>query len=170
MLLHQRTVHEMAAQGELYNIEPHLVDAVDSNNMTPLHWAAGYGQNSTVEFLLRSGANPNHKSSSGKTALMFAAGKGFYHVVKTLIRGGAHLDEVDEAGSTALMYAVHQDHGLVVQELLRNDANLGLLNVLGQSAYSIALTKQNKFAQASIESHLISLIRENESGIRANCL
>lgn len=159
MLLHQRTLHELAAQGELYNIEPNVIDEVDSNYMTPLLWAAGYGQNSTVEFLIRSGANPNHKSSGGRTALMFAASKGFYHVVRTLVIDGADPNQVDESGNSALMYAAHQNHGLAVQELLRNGADLGVINVYGHTAYSISLTKNNRSALASIEAHLISLFK-----------
>lgn len=166
LLTHQRTLHELAAQGELYNIEPQLIDVVDSNNMTPLFWAAGYGQNSTAELLLSSGANPNHKSSGGKTALMFAASHGFFHVVKTLINENANLNDVDEAGNSALMYAAHQDHPLVVQELLRSGADLSIMNIIGQTAYSIALTKQSKSVQASIEAHLISLFKGHGCNIR----
>lgn len=140
-----------------------MTDVVDANNMTPLLWAAGYGQNSTVEYLIRSGANPNHRSNGGKTALMFAASKGFFHVVKTLITDGANLNDVDEFGNSALIYASHQDHALVIQELVRNGADLSIVNIYGQSAYSIALIKHNKSAQASIESHLVSLFKGSNS-------
>ena len=166
MLLHQRTLHELAAQGELYNIEPQMIDVTDVNNMTPLLWAAGYGQNSTVEFLIRSGANSNHKANGGKTALMFAASKGFFHVVKTLISDGANVNDIDEAGNSALMYAAHQDHALVIQELVRNGADLSVMNNYGQTAYSISLIKNNKSAQASIEAHLVSLFKGQGLGTR----
>lgn len=159
MLLHQRTLHELAAQGELYNVEPHLVDSVDSNYMTPLQWAAGYGQNSTVEFLIRSGANPNHKSIGGKTALMFASSKGFYHVVRTLLTDGANPNDVDECGNSALIYATHQDHSLAMQELLRNGADLGIVNIYGQTAYSICLTRNLRSAINTIETHFISIFK-----------
>lgn len=155
-ILNQRTPHELAAQGELYNADALQVNTVDSNNMTPLLWAAGYGQNLTVELLLRLGSNPNHKSRDGKTALMLASNKGYLHVVKTLIRGGANVNDTDVTGSTALMYAAYQDYSLIVEELLRNNANLGLVNALGQSAYSITLIKQNKLSQKSIELHLLT--------------
>lgn len=159
MLLHQKTLHELAAQGELYNVEPHLIETVDSNYMTPLQWAAGYGQNTTVETLIRSGANPNHKSHGGRTALMFAASRGFYHVVRTLLADGANTNDIDDSGNSALMYAAYQDHGLVVQELLKNGADLGIANIYGQTAYSISLRKSNRSVSASIETYLISSLK-----------
>lgn len=156
LLIQQRTLHELAAQGELYSIDPHLVELQDTNGLTPLLWAAGYGQNPTVELLLGLGANPNHKSATGRTALMLAASRGFLHVVKTLIKSGVYLDEVDETGCTALMYAAYQDYCLIVYELLKNNANLGIVNEHGHNAYTITLMKHCKMAQTSIETHLIS--------------
>lgn len=167
LLFQQRTLHELAAQGELYGLDPQLVESLDSNSMTPILWAAGYGQNLTVELLIGLGANPNHKSTGGQTALMLAANRGFLHVVKTLIRNGANLDEVDEAGCTALMYATLQDCSLIVQELLKNNANLGIVNALGQTAYTIALIKQNKMVQALIETHLINILGSDKASNRA---
>lgn len=163
LLSYQRTLYELAAQGELYKIAPHMINAVDAHNMTPLHWAAGYGQNSTVEFLIKSGADPNQKAPGGKTALMFASSKGFFHVVKSLIIEGANINDVDEIGNTALMYAAHRDQALVVQELLRNGADLSIMNTYGQTAFSISLTNHNKSAQACIEAHLISLFKGRDS-------
>lgn len=166
VLSYKRTLHELAAQGELYQIDPQMVDVVDSNNMTPLHWAAGYGQNSTVEFLLRSGANPSYKCISGKTALMYAAAKGFFHVVKTLITDGVNLNETDDSGNTALIYATNQDQALVVQELVRSGADLGIVNNYGQTAYSISLKKRNKAAQTAIEAHLVTIFKGLNPNVR----
>lgn len=163
MLLHQRTYHELAAQGELYNIDRNMVDVLDANHMTPLLWASGYGQSSTVEFLLSLGANSNHRSNGGRTALMLAASKGFYHVVRILVSDGANLNDIDQYGNTALMYASHQDHALVVQELIKNGADLSITNHSGQTAYGIALIRQNRSAQATLEIHLVSLIKAVKS-------
>lgn len=159
LLSYKRSLHELAAQGELYEIEPSMINTVDIYNMTPLLWASGYGQNSTVEFLIKSGADPNHKAFGGKNALMFASSKGFFHVVKTLIIEGANLDDVDETGTSALMYAAHQDHALVAQELLRNGADLSIMNIHGQTAYGISLSKRNKSVQTCIEAHLVSIFK-----------
>lgn len=166
IISYKRTVHELAAQGELYNIEPQMVNATDADNMTPLHWAAGYGQNSTVEFLLKSGANPNFKSTGGKTPLMLAASKGFFHVVKSLITDGVSLNETDDTGNSALIYAAHQDHALVIQELVRNGADMNIMNINGQTAYSMSLAKRNRSAQAALEAHLVSLFDGHSPGKR----
>lgn len=163
VLLYQRTIYELAAQGEIYNIEAHLIDAQDENHMTPLLWAAGYGQNLTCEYLLRSGANPNHRSHDGKTALILASSKGYLHVVKTLIRNGANIDDKDSTLSTALMYAVYDDHSMVVQELIRNGANIGMVNVYSQTAYALALSRHSKSSQAVIETHLLYTIGGGQS-------
>lgn len=164
--LHRRTIHELAAQGELYNIDRQLVDIHDSSHMTPLIWAASYGQNSTVDYLLKSGADVNHKSVSGRTALMFAASRGFFHVVKTLIAGGAFVDDTDDQGNSALMYAAHQDQALVVQELLKKGANLSLMNQSRQTAYSLSLNRESKASQASIEAHMLSLLKSPDNNQR----
>lgn len=163
MLSHQRTVHELAAQGELYDLGSRVADTVDGDNMTPLLWAAGYGQNSTVEFLLERGANVNHKANSGQTALMLAATKGFHHVVKTLINTGADVNALDNSGNSALMFAAHQDHPLVIHELLRAGADLSLASNCGQTAYSISLSRSNRSSQNSIETHLFNLLRTHDT-------
>lgn len=159
MILHQRTIFELAAQGELYHIESHMMNITDANGLTPLLWAAGYGQNTTVDFLIRAGANPNHRAVGGATALMLAASRGFFYVVRTLIADGAYINDVDDRGNTALMYAAHQNHGLIIRELVRNGANLSLTNADGQTAYSIALSRGNEAAQASIETHMTSMLK-----------
>lgn len=160
MLLHQRSIYELAAQGELYNIETEALDLMDANKLTPLLWAASYGQSSTVELLTRLGANPNHRTDRGHTALMFAASKGFFHIIRTLIIGGADINDVDDVGNSALIYAAYHDHALVIHELLKNQADLSIVNIFGQTAYSITLSKRNNMARETIEMHLLSLLKE----------
>lgn len=158
MLVHQMSIHELSAQGELHNVNINVVDIGDANNLTPLFWAASYGQNSTVEYLLNLGANPNHKSAGNRTALMYAAAKGYCLVVKTLIKSGAQIDDADDSGSTALMYAAHQNQSIVIDELLRNGANLSISNVYSQTAYSICISKNNVEALTTINNYLMSIL------------
>jgi hypothetical protein len=46
------------------------VDAVDSSGWTALMYAAASGHSESVQILIKSGANPNHKSPDGDTPLM----------------------------------------------------------------------------------------------------
>jgi ankyrin repeat protein len=43
------------------------VDALDKNNNTPLHYAAGYGRKECVELLLKNGAAVTLRNLDGKT-------------------------------------------------------------------------------------------------------
>lgn len=165
ILMHQRSIHELAAQGELYSIEQDALEQVDGNNMTPLLWAASYGQGSTVELLIRLGANPNHRTDNGYTALMFAASRGFFHIIRALISGGANINELDVTGNSALIYAAYKDHALVIHELLKNGADLGIVNLFGQTAYSVTLSKRNKMARATIEMHILSLMKDHRTSV-----
>lgn len=158
VVIHQRSIHEVAAQGELYHLKP-PVDLLDSRHMTPLFWAANYGQISSVELLLVSGANPNHRSQSGKTALMFAAANGYVQVVKSLINHGSDVNIMDEFGNTALIYACHQDQPFIVHELLANGADISQTNRYGQTAYSITVARHSRHSQAAIEGYLLLLLQ-----------
>lgn len=169
VLTYQRTIHEIAAQGELYNLDLRLIDTLDENLMTPLLWASGYGQNITVDYLIRNGANIHHRSNDGRTALVLAASKGYLHVAKILLRNGANPNASDDLNCTPLMYAAHDDHYLVVQELLGYGANLGVTNIHGQTAYSIALTRRSKAAQAVMESHLVVASRTQAGSLGRQC-
>lgn len=72
------------------------IDEVDDNGLTPLLWAASYGQLSTVKLLLSKGANPRIKGNSGQTALLLATASGHVHVVKELIAVGVDVNQTDE--------------------------------------------------------------------------
>ena len=72
------------------------IDEVDDNGMTPLLWAASYGQLSTVKLLLSKGANPRIRANNGETALLLATASGHVHVVKELIASGVDVNETDE--------------------------------------------------------------------------
>ena len=88
----------MAGQGELYfhHLDENKNDQEDENGLTPLIWAAAYGQLITIKMLLEKNANPKHKGKHGETALAFAASNGHVHVVKFLLTTCVNVDEIDE--------------------------------------------------------------------------
>ncbi|XP_053211203.1 DNA-binding protein RFXANK-like [Panonychus citri] len=104
----ERTVFELAAQGELYlhHLDAGGVDQVDENGFTVVDLAAGYGQLTTVKMLIAGGANPKVRGKNGESALSFAATNGHVHVLRYLIARDVNVNEYDEEGNTALMYII----------------------------------------------------------------
>ncbi len=56
---------------------------------TALHFASVNGDVELVKYLIRKGANVNHKSAEGSSALYLAKQNGYQHVVKILRKAGA---------------------------------------------------------------------------------
>lgn len=95
-------------------------DMGDSDDRTPLSWAAAIGNEAAVKLLLvTDGVNPNSKDYTGRTPLSFAAKYGLEAVVKLLL---AH-DDIDpepksSEGETPLFNAARNGHDVVVELLL----------------------------------------------------
>jgi hypothetical protein len=91
---------------------------------TLLHWAAGAGSLSTVELLLRLGADPNvHRPlyCTGNEC----AGAESADVVHELVRGGAKVDAHDGGtGATALHMAARRGNAVVAKALLDCGADI----------------------------------------------
>ena len=68
----------------------HGLNFKDSDNRTPLLWAAEYGREAVVKLLLEKGAELETKGKEyGRTPLLWAAGNGHEAVVKLLLEKGA---------------------------------------------------------------------------------
>ncbi|KAK4207663.1 ankyrin repeat-containing domain protein [Rhypophila decipiens] len=76
-------------------------DIKDSQNWTPLRWAAAHGQLAIVQALLGYGADINAKDRDGFTALQWANSHGHGRIAELLIDHGASLGDV----SSQLFYA-----------------------------------------------------------------
>ena len=84
-----------------------LIDQANVNGFTALHAAADHDNLDVVQWLLKAGANPSVRSSSGASPLYMAAQGGNLHVVETFVK---HCPEVvdlcDESGDTPLQVAL----------------------------------------------------------------
>ncbi|MCE9508142.1 MAG: ankyrin repeat domain-containing protein [Alphaproteobacteria bacterium] len=67
------------------NKHPHAVNAMADNRMTALMVAAANGNKSTVELLLKKGADPDVETAEGRTALRFATREG-QRYIEVLLR------------------------------------------------------------------------------------
>jgi ankyrin repeat protein len=91
---------------------------------TPLHWAAGTGQEPVVELLLARKADINAQGPWERTPLHYAAVRGHKGVVAALLRHKAKIEATDMWGSTPLHAAAWGGHQDVVKLLLESKANV----------------------------------------------
>ena len=98
------------------NRHPHIVNATDDANMTPLMWAAFHNQIACVSLLLALGADVEEKDVDGKTANHWAVHKENARCLRRLLRldstffrdhkGKTVLHQAAEAGSVPAMKTV----------------------------------------------------------------
>lgn len=91
--------HTRAGKGEItqeYIRKEKCIDLLDNNDLTPLHWAAAYGQTNSVQLLLLNGAQIDQIGPEGETPLLLAANGGHHDIVKILINKKADVNKVDD--------------------------------------------------------------------------
>ena len=71
------------------------INELDEQSLTPLMWAAVYGQTDVVMFLVQAGANTEMYNDEGVTALMMACYHGSHGAVKALLDSALDIDQVD---------------------------------------------------------------------------
>ena len=107
-------------------VQDTLPKIVEPNDL--IVFEADSGNYQLVEFMLKTGIDPNSSLEGGYTALMYAAQNGDYKMAKLLIDYGANINLVPENGNTALFAAVRSNHDSIAELLLNNGANVKLLN------------------------------------------
>ena len=131
-----------------YLLEHGYVDElhkVDSWGYTPLSWACDYGEISSIDRLLKAGANVNHPAENGgPSALWAAAFSGHTNIVQYLLEYGAEVNWQIEDRGTPLYTAASTNSMEVVRILLQHDADVNLkgglhirpLNIAAYSGYT----------------------------------
>lgn len=160
--LPERSVHQLAAQGELFSQhfdeDNSLLDMQDKNGFTPLLWASACGQLATVRLLLDKNANVKISGKRGETALLFASANGHAHIVRKLLQHKADVNETDQDGNTSLMYASFCNHALCAHELLTAGADITIENNNKDTAFNIAIRRGSKQVQAVMEKYMLNLL------------
>lgn len=104
-------IHDAAAKDDVLKVEallkksPGLINAVDKDGATPLHYAAAKGCDAAASVLIKSKANINARKKDGVTPLHVAAGLGKDGVVDLLLNNKADINAVDNKGRTPLSLA-----------------------------------------------------------------
>ena len=86
--------------------------------LTPLHYAAGYGHESLIQLLLSHKANVNSKNRIGGTPLHLASHEGHLACVVTLLQGGADLQLPEHDGALPIHRAAENNHSEVIWILI----------------------------------------------------
>jgi len=116
----------------------------DSDGLTPLMIASGYGHSTIVGILLNEGANVHVVDRvMGATALHKAVQSGNAEVIRKLIDQGIFIDQQSAVlGNTALMDAVLYKQAEVIHTLLHYGARTEIRNYWNQNAHELALQEE----------------------------
>ncbi|XP_058870011.1 DNA-binding protein RFXANK isoform X2 [Acipenser ruthenus] len=162
------SVHQLAAQGEITQLEEHLckddslLSKQDERGFTPLMWAAAFGEVATVIYLLEKGADPTVLARERESALSLASSGGYTDIVNTLLKHHVEINTYDWNGGTPLLYAVRGNHVKCVESLLGRGADLTMEADSGYSPMDLAVALGHKKVQQAIETHILNLLKKKE--------
>lgn len=123
------------------------VNAVNSDNATPLHVAAGREQGRvSMQLLLANGAKLDVLDNEQDTALHNACYKGLYQNVRLLLRRGAHASPENENQVTPLHLAAAVGSEETVEALLKYGAGVDKRDSNGKTPYRVASEHNNRKA------------------------
>jgi ankyrin repeat protein len=133
----------------------------NEHGLAALHYAAMWGHEEMVNFLMGQGAQANSKDEDGTTPFMWACGEGRLGVVRLLLQhiGPEALHERDERGMTALHWACVKGRGEVVRALLIGGADPTVTDSRGRTPRDIAEDEEEDEEKEA-----------EEKGSRAGCV
>ena len=97
------------------------MDAVDSNNWTPLHYSATHDNAESVRLLLKHRADIDYQDSWGWTPLMVAAKHGNANAVAVFLAHDAEVGLLNEDGETFFDIAIDSRNDDVCKTVLENE-------------------------------------------------
>ncbi|MBY0098563.1 ankyrin repeat domain-containing protein [Mesobacillus maritimus] len=145
-LFHAAEKNDIRTLKEFLQIIPSLANTENEEGLTPLGYAAHFGQKEAVELLLAFGADVNAVSHSkvsyipSNTALHAAiAGERSLAVIQTLLEHKAKTTIVDSNGHTCLHTAAyHENNPDLIQLLIESGASVSAKGKDGRTALELA--------------------------------
>ncbi|UCE22524.1 MAG: ankyrin repeat domain-containing protein, partial [Candidatus Aminicenantes bacterium] len=143
-MLSAADIHKAAQKGDIETVRslvennPDIVNAVDDNKRTPLHYAALSQNQALVEFLLSKGADIKARELNGGIPLHFAAYGGNTAVVSILLQKGSDLHAKNNMGQTPAFYAAMNGHLEVLQNLVNRGAEVNIKDTRNWSPVLLA--------------------------------
>jgi rhodanese-related sulfurtransferase len=118
------------------------VNAVITNDTTPLMKASHMGQSAIVRMLIAAGAQLGARNADGNNALWFACVGGNLDVIDILIDSGIDINNRNDNGATPLMYGASSGKAGVVERLLAKGADTTPETLDGFTALDLASTEE----------------------------
>lgn len=146
---------------EILDFNTELVNYENDEGLTPLGYAAHFGNKDVVQILLQYGADVNAVSHSkipyipSNTALHAAiAGERNLDVIRLLLKSGARTNILDSNGQTCLHSAAfHNNSDEIIKLLIEHDAPLHVKDNEGKTAYDIAREQDNEQIAVLLSKH-----------------
>jgi len=111
------------------------------HNLTPVHFAAFFGNFEAVELLKAKGAYMDEDDKAERTPLHIAAMRGHKKIFEFLVSCGALLNSEDKYNKQPLYYAVMKGHAEVVKFLTEKGADIEATTERGNTPLHLAALK-----------------------------
>ncbi len=134
-----------AAAKKLIEASPGFVNNRDSNNRTPLHYAAIENNPELISFLIDKGADPEAKDAEQHTPLHLAVIDNRTNAAAALIRSGAKLETCDDYQRTALILCARErGQTATAKVLIDAGADVDAVDKFGDTSLSLAVWRGKK--------------------------
>jgi hypothetical protein len=134
---------EAASEGDVRAIarlasHPELINARDSEGLTPLHYACYNGRTEAVKALVWLGGSVNSQTGLGATPLLVASQEGHEGTARILVSLGADVNTPNTVGATPVGIASQGGHESVVRVLASLGADVNTPDKWGVTPLMIA--------------------------------
>lgn len=156
-------IHDAAAKGDamkvksILDVRPSLVNSIDKDGATALHFAVAKGSIPAVKELIRDKADVNAAKFDGVTPLHVAAALGKKDIAECLISNKANVNAVDKKGRTPLDVAQANNKKELVALLLGRGAVNGSkvsVSIAGSTSVSNVLSTGSASSSTSSSSDI----------------
>ncbi|MBU1105521.1 MAG: ankyrin repeat domain-containing protein [Candidatus Riflebacteria bacterium] len=121
-------------------------DRLDNFAMTPLAYAARYGLEEALHYLLANGSSPNISVYSGTTALLLAVEHGHAKLAMMLLESGADATMANAAGVTCVHLAARNNFDQLLAKIAELEQSLNGKDSAGLSPLDYAIEMNAKKA------------------------
>lgn len=138
----------------IFDKQPELLkDGYNGDRDTPLHYAAEFGNEEILKYLVNKGLDVNVSLKGYETPLHYAAKSTDLENAKWLLAHGAYVDGLETALMTPMTYAVYNGNLEMVKLLVKHGANVNRMHIrTGMLPLDIAIENENEAIEEFLKS------------------